>query len=117
MSVAVTAQASVSVQALSGKQQPQTRSPGILLACPSLPSLRPQPRRSARLHALGNSKDKNTITRDDEPEEYWQTAAERKGENPIKDPLAIIGLLAILSPFLILGVAIGTGYVDLNAGK
>ena len=34
-----------------------------------------------------------------------------------QDPLAIIGLLAIFFPFVVLGVAIGTGYVDLNAGR
>ncbi len=35
----------------------------------------------------------------------------------VQDPLAIIGLLAIFLPFLILGVAIGTGVIDVNAGK
>lgn len=34
-----------------------------------------------------------------------------------QDPLAVIGLLAIFFPFVVLGVAIGTGYVDLNAGR
>ena len=32
----------------------------------------------------------------------------------VQDPLAIIGILGILFPFLILGVAIGSGYLDLS---
>jgi hypothetical protein len=35
----------------------------------------------------------------------------------VQDPLAIIGLLGILLPFIILGVAIATGVIDVNAGK
>lgn len=30
----------------------------------------------------------------------------------MKDPLALIGVAAILSPFVLLGVAIATGLVD-----
>ena len=45
---------------------------------------------------------------------YWQTAAEAKGESPFKDPLAIIGIASILLPFIILGVAIASGYLDLS---
>jgi len=32
----------------------------------------------------------------------------------LQDPLAIIGIASILLPFLILGLAIGTGFVDLG---
>ena len=35
----------------------------------------------------------------------------------MQDPLAIIGVLAILLPFVILGVCIATGVIDVNAGK
>ncbi|KAK9845243.1 hypothetical protein WJX81_000968 [Elliptochloris bilobata] len=68
--------------------------------------------------AIGSSGDeKKPITREAEPEEFWQTKAEREGKSAWKDPLAIIGLLAIFFPFVVLGVAIGTGYVDINAGR
>ena len=30
----------------------------------------------------------------------------------MQDPIAIVGILGILLPFVILGIAIGTGYVD-----
>lgn len=81
------------------------------------------------------------------PCRYWTSEAERAGKSPFQvclclapcqplrcfnsrprltatsfpplpqDPLAIIGILAILGPFLILGVAIATGLVDLTAGR
>ena len=35
----------------------------------------------------------------------------------LQDPLAIIGIVSILLPFIILGIAIGTGVVDVNAGS
>jgi hypothetical protein len=54
------------------------------------------------------------LTRETEPDEFWQTKSEAKGENPAKDPLAIIGVLGILLPFIILGIAIATGYVDVG---
>ncbi len=31
-----------------------------------------------------------------------------------QDPLAIIGILGIFFPFILLGIAIATGYVDLS---
>jgi len=58
---------------------------------------------------------KKQLTRESEPEEFWQTAAEAKGQNPIKDPMAIVGILGLLSPFVILGVAIAMGAVDVSA--
>ncbi|KAE8703938.1 5'-AMP-activated protein kinase beta-2 subunit protein, putative isoform 1 [Hibiscus syriacus] len=33
---------------------------------------------------------KKFITRDEEPEQYWQTAGEREGENPMMTPLPYI---------------------------
>lgn len=33
---------------------------------------------------------------------------------PEQDPLAIIGILGIFLPFIILGIAIATGYVDVS---
>ncbi len=35
----------------------------------------------------------------------------------LQDPLAIIGIVSILLPFIILGIAIGTGVVDVSAGS
>lgn len=35
----------------------------------------------------------------------------------MQDPLALIGILGLLLPFIILGIAISTGVVDVNAGK
>ncbi|KAK9901542.1 hypothetical protein WJX75_001376 [Coccomyxa subellipsoidea] len=70
-----------------------------------------------RVSAVGGGPDdKKTLSREEEPDQYWQTASERKGENPLKDPLAIIGIVSILLPFIILGIAIATGIVDVNAG-
>ena len=48
---------------------------------------------------------------------YWGTKAEKEG-NPIKletvtrDPIAIIGVTAILFPFLFVLIAIATGAID-----
>jgi hypothetical protein len=36
---------------------------------------------------------------------------------PIQDPLAIIGILAIFFPFVLLLLAIATGYIDLSVYK
>lgn len=54
------------------------------------------------------------ITREEEPTEYWISKGEKEGANPMKDPITIMGLVAIFTPFVILGIAIGVGYVDLN---
>ncbi|GFR52267.1 hypothetical protein Agub_g14802 [Astrephomene gubernaculifera] len=61
-----------------------------------------------------NSNQKKFITRDEEPEEYWSSKGERAGANPLQDPLAMIGILAIFFPFIFLGIAIASGYVDLS---
>jgi len=58
--------------------------------------------------------DRPKLTRDAEPEQYWVSKSEQKGANPFKDPLAIIGLVAIFFPFLLLLVAIATGIVDVS---
>lgn len=66
--------------------------------------------------ALGDSQgdDRKGLKREEEPEEYWSSERERKGESPFKDPIALIGLLAILFPFLFLIVASSVGLVDLS---
>lgn len=55
------------------------------------------------------------LTRDAEPDQYWQTKAEAEGKNPAKDPMAIVGILGLLTPFLILGLAVAFGAVDVSA--
>lgn len=76
-------------------------------------------RKHTIVQALGNdeSERRKTLTRENEPDEYWSSKGEREGESPMKDPLAYIGLLAILFPFLFLGVAIALGWVDLAGGR
>ncbi|KAL0031658.1 hypothetical protein WJX77_012079 [Trebouxia sp. C0004] len=53
------------------------------------------------------------ISAEEEPDEFFITKAESAGGlAPLKDPIAIVGILGILLPFVILGIAIATGYVD-----
>ena len=54
------------------------------------------------------------LKREDEPEEYWSSERERKGESPFKDPVALIGILAILFPFILLIILSAAGIVDLT---
>eukprot|EP00195_Chlamydomonas_chlamydogama_P015485 CAMPEP_0202897962 /NCGR_PEP_ID=MMETSP1392-20130828/6587_1 /ASSEMBLY_ACC=CAM_ASM_000868 /TAXON_ID=225041 /ORGANISM="Chlamydomonas chlamydogama, Strain SAG 11-48b" /LENGTH=115 /DNA_ID=CAMNT_0049583739 /DNA_START=69 /DNA_END=416 /DNA_ORIENTATION=- len=62
---------------------------------------------------LGPDGDKKKfLTREEEPEQYWSSPGEKDGGNPFKDPIAIIGIVAILFPFLFVLVAIGTGAID-----
>lgn len=56
--------------------------------------------------------DKKFLSRDEEPEEYWSSKSERAGNNPLSDPLAVIGILAIFFPFILLLVAGATGFID-----
>lgn len=54
---------------------------------------------------------KKFITRDQEPEQYWQTAGEREGENPMKTPLPYIIIFGMSTPFVILAIAFANGWV------
>ena len=72
---------------------------------------------SLPLFLQGGEDAKKTLKREEEPEEYWQSKIERSGKSPLSDPAAIIGILAIFFPFVILGIAIATGYVDVSAGR
>ncbi|DBB10613.1 hypothetical protein WJX82_006170 [Trebouxia sp. C0006] len=59
------------------------------------------------------SSKKGFISAEEEPDEFFITKAESAGGlAPLKDPIAIVGILGILLPFVILGIAIATGYVD-----
>lgn len=94
--------------ALSPKQVSKT--PSFHLIPPPV-SLRAQRRVQARAQS-GDEKPK--ITREEEPEEYWGSKYEKKGANPMKDPLAIIGVAAIFFPFLLLLAFIATGVIDVS---
>ncbi|KAF3443246.1 hypothetical protein FNV43_RR12928 [Rhamnella rubrinervis] len=54
---------------------------------------------------------KKFITRDEEPEQYWQTAGERKGENPMKTPLPYIIIFGMSTPFVILAIGFANGWI------
>ncbi|XP_058070622.1 uncharacterized protein LOC131219480 [Magnolia sinica] len=55
--------------------------------------------------------EKKFITREQEPEQYWQTAGEREGENPMKTPLPYIIIFGMSTPFVILAIAFANGWV------
>ncbi|XP_062215213.1 uncharacterized protein LOC133915862 [Phragmites australis] len=70
---------------------------------------------SAKLGGDGELKEppgkKKFITREQEPEQYWQTAGERKGENPMMTPLPYIIIFGMSTPFVILAIAFANGWV------
>ncbi|KAG2536755.1 uncharacterized protein LOC120691331 [Panicum virgatum] len=69
---------------------------------------------SAKLGGDGELKPpgkKKFITRDEEPEQYWQTAGEREGENPMKTPLPYIIIFGMSTPFVILVIAFANGWI------
>ncbi|KAL9241202.1 hypothetical protein vseg_015337 [Gypsophila vaccaria] len=51
------------------------------------------------------------ITKEQEPEQYWQTAGEREGENPMATPLPYILIFGMSTPFIILAVAFANGWI------
>lgn len=87
-------------------------------------SFAPLPRQSLRPARAGRSLnttavkaimegEKKKLTREAEPEEYWRSKSEVDGANPFKDPIAIIGVVAILLPFVMTLLAITTGIIEL----
>ncbi|XP_071700756.1 uncharacterized protein [Rutidosis leptorrhynchoides] len=54
---------------------------------------------------------KKFITKEQEPEQYWQTAGEREGENPMKTPLPYIIIFGMSTPFIILAVGFLNGWI------
>ncbi|ESQ36942.1 hypothetical protein EUTSA_v10002726mg [Eutrema salsugineum] len=54
---------------------------------------------------------KKFITKEEEPEQYWQSAGEREGENPMKTPLPYIIIFGMSTPFVILAVAFANGWI------
>ncbi|KAM7265407.1 hypothetical protein ACFE04_003090 [Oxalis oulophora] len=51
------------------------------------------------------------ITREQEPQQYWQSAGEREGENPMKTPLPYIIIFGMSTPFVILAIAFANGWI------
>ncbi|VVA98330.1 unnamed protein product [Arabis nemorensis] len=85
-----------------------------LLAFPQF--LSPQSPKVFKLHAKlgggdGEVKKKKFITKEEEPEQYWQSAGEREGENPMKTPLPYIIIFGMSTPFVILAVAFANGWI------
>jgi hypothetical protein len=82
---------------------------------PRLSSPFPPPKNPLPHKPQGDDKgDRVTLSREEEPDEYWVSASEKKGANPLKDPLAWVGIAAIFFPFFLLLVAIATGLVDVS---
>ncbi|XP_074568662.1 uncharacterized protein LOC141825176 [Curcuma longa] len=54
---------------------------------------------------------KKFISREEEPDQYWQTAGEREGENPMKTPLPYIIIFGMSTPFVILAIAFANGWI------
>ncbi|KAM0955957.1 hypothetical protein ACFX2I_024190 [Malus domestica] len=54
---------------------------------------------------------KKFITREQEPEQYWQTAGEREGENPMMTPLPYIIIFGMSTPFVILAIGFANGWI------
>jgi len=50
------------------------------------------------------------LTRENE-KEAWLSEMEREGGNPLKDPMALIGIGGIAVPFIILAVASVAGFI------
>ncbi|KNA16685.1 hypothetical protein SOVF_086870 [Spinacia oleracea] len=51
------------------------------------------------------------ITKEQEPEQYWQTPGEREGENPMSSPLPYFFILGMSTPFIILAIAFANGWI------
>ncbi|GAA0156880.1 hypothetical protein Leryth_005895 [Lithospermum erythrorhizon] len=54
---------------------------------------------------------KKFITKEQEPEQYYRTAGEREGENPMKTPLPWIIIFGMSTPFVILAIAFANGWI------
>ncbi|CAL0307307.1 unnamed protein product [Lupinus luteus] len=99
------------------KTSPFPNSPSLLNI--TLPSSNTNLRPALKIHAkLGGADEdmnkggkKKFITKDEEPQQYWQTAGEREGENPMKTPLPYIIIFGMSTPFVILAIAFANGWI------
>ncbi|XP_044494699.1 uncharacterized protein LOC123217670 [Mangifera indica] len=53
------------------------------------------------------------VTREEEPDQFWQTAGEREGENPMKTPLPYIIIFGMSTPFVFLAIAFANGWIKM----
>jgi hypothetical protein len=60
----------------------------------------------------GTNVQQSPANREDEPQEGWVTETEKEGGNPMNDPVAKLGLFALLFPFILLGILLATGVID-----
>ncbi|KAJ9169934.1 hypothetical protein P3X46_018076 [Hevea brasiliensis] len=75
---------------------------------PALPNLSPLCGGDGELKPEAKKK---FITKEEEPKQYWQTAGEREGENPMKTPLPYIIIFGMSTPFAILAIALANGWI------
>lgn len=62
----------------------------------------------------GDDEEKPKLTRENEPEEYFQSSFEELAPaEKAKDPLVIIGLVSIFFPFILLGVFNSMGLIGI----
>ncbi|CAI5468986.1 unnamed protein product [Closterium sp. Yama58-4] len=78
-------------------------------------------RRPTQINAMlggggdGKTEKKKFITSAEEPDEYWQSASEREGKGPMSTVLPYIAIFGLLTPFIILGIAFASGWIDVPA--
>ncbi|EFJ08664.1 hypothetical protein SELMODRAFT_69660, partial [Selaginella moellendorffii] len=61
-----------------------------------------------------SSKEKRKfITKEEEPEEYWQSAAEREGRGPMSTLLPYIVIFGFSTPFVILALGFANGWIKI----
>ncbi|KAK8919159.1 hypothetical protein KSP39_PZI021301 [Platanthera zijinensis] len=92
--------------------------PCVSFMLSSSPAILTRNRRKFEIHAKSGGRDGKTespekkfITREEEPKQYWQTAGEREGENPMKTPLPYIIIFGMSTPFVILAIAFVNGWI------
>eukprot|EP00475_Leptophrys_vorax_P031588 TRINITY_DN47881_c0_g1_i1.p1 TRINITY_DN47881_c0_g1~~TRINITY_DN47881_c0_g1_i1.p1 ORF type:complete len:129 (-),score=23.67 TRINITY_DN47881_c0_g1_i1:135-521(-) len=85
----------------------------------SLPASRNEKKSVAARALLGGDDSKKEkrkfITKDQEPEEYWQSESEREGKGPMSTVLPYIAIFGFATPFIILAIAFAQGWIDVPA--
>jgi hypothetical protein len=64
------------------------------------------------MRAAFGGDDKKKITREEEPDDYWISEAEKSGKSPWQDPMAWAGLSVIFVPLIILVIGFATGFIE-----
>ncbi|KAJ7556636.1 hypothetical protein O6H91_05G091200 [Diphasiastrum complanatum] len=55
--------------------------------------------------------EKKFITKEQEPDQYWQTAAEKEGKGPMSTVLPYIVIFGFATPFIILAIGFVNGWI------